>query len=170
MKKLIRPTHTIGVTSTPPTNGMTLRVAFKTGSVGAYAMTQGNFVPSMDGYHVIGMRIMYKNVNTLNNGRRNVSRLCAVVASISAMLDNSCAPVACAAPAVASRDITVTIVEGCSVRCSAARGLAGVCVCWAICGELLWRLLAHWPRLSRGPVVALALLRRLCVCERSEWL
>lgn len=105
LKKLISPTHTMGVMSTPPTRGMTFRVTFKTGSVGAYASSQGSFVPSIEGYQVIGMRMMYSSVNTVNSGRKMVSSVCAAAASRSAKLYSSMpAPdtAACAAPPVAS--------------------------------------------------------------------
>mmetsp|Transcript_5553 Transcript_5553/g.9689 ORF Transcript_5553/g.9689 Transcript_5553/m.9689 type:complete len:224 (+) Transcript_5553:335-1006(+) len=105
LKKERRPTHTMGLTSRPPTEGITLRVASRIGSVGANAKTQGNALKSRLGYHVIGMRTMYKTVKIENKGRRTSDSRCAPAASSTCALAGpalAAMPAASTAPANAT--------------------------------------------------------------------
>ena len=74
----------MGDMSTPPTGWMIFLVGPRIGSVGIYTRFQGHFVPSMLGYHVIGIRTIIKTELRARVGCNTEASSFAVWASISA--------------------------------------------------------------------------------------
>jgi len=80
--KLKIPIHTIGVISTPPKGGISLRTGIKNGSVGQATRLYGSLFRLISGYHDRTIRKINSKIMTPNRGPRTQVAIFAAIAIV----------------------------------------------------------------------------------------